>query len=238
MALFESLVERVSGHCFPLQSAGRDTDTVSPFRARARSICERELSRWQAGNGGTPSSVHAKIVGEYWRIGAGINGRDGATEYIDPAGRRFRPPWSAAFVSYVYRLAGAGTHFLYHQAHVHYVVLALNNTLIGIGGRGFYARDPAGYRPQIGDLIVEQRGGEPLALADLVRRYGGQSPPNGLFIPMHADIVVDIWPQRSRLRTIGGNIIGGNVAERIWNLDERGQLRPVRSLICVLEARL
>ncbi len=137
-------------------------------------------------------------VGEYWWLGL----PDGAPEQRwtgkhDARGQVFPPEddgryaWSAAFISYVMRIAGAGPLFPYAAAHSVYIDLATS-------GRGRYAiaaQDPAIYAPVPGDLVcLGRKQARDIQFADL---------PAGEF-PSHCDIVIDSQP--GELTVIGGNV--------------------------------
>ena len=146
---------------------------------------EREEGLWQR-------------VGEYWWIGqdpdsleVGWTGKHDGTGRVFPASQDGNYAWSAAFISYVMRIAGAGTRFPYAESHSTYINLAAagaNNWL--------RAYPPQDYAPAPGDLICEGRGrSAALRFADL---------PTGSPFPSHCDIVVGIAP--GTLSVIGGNV--------------------------------
>lgn len=101
------------------------------------------------------------------------------------------PAWSAAFISYVMRAAGAGAGFPYTPLHADYINAAAR-------GEGVLsAQPPAAYAPQPGDLICYgRRGAQAMQFADL---------PTGRFFG-HCDIVVQATP--GQVAVIGGNVSG------------------------------
>ncbi len=136
-------------------------------------------------------------VGEYWWLGLNAGQRDARwTGEHDAAGRVFPPDqdgryaWSAAFVSYVMRIAGAGGGFPYAAAHHIYINAARR------GDRGILlvAERPEEYAAQPGDLICMSRTAIPLRYDDL---------PAGRF-PAHCDIVVA--REDAALDVVGGNV--------------------------------
>ena len=135
-------------------------------------------------------------VGEYWWLGVPANqqeaawtGKHDATGGVFPASDDERFAWSAAFVGYVMRIAGAGARFPYADAHHVYIDAAF-----GHAGWAVTAEPPDSYAPLPGDLICASRGREPLRFADL---------PAGRF-PAHCDIVTAVAP--GVLDVIGGNV--------------------------------
>ncbi|MFN4282162.1 MAG: DUF2272 domain-containing protein [Alphaproteobacteria bacterium] len=156
-------------------------------------------------------------VGEYWWLG--LDGGQAGQAYTglhDEQGRRFAPErdgayaWSAAFVSYVMRMAGAGRRFPYAAAHADYV----NAAARGAPGIVLRAEDPAVYAPQAGDLVCVVRAATPaMRYADLpAARFWG-----------HCDIVVG--HDGMRLDVVGGNV-GDAVALRRLALLDDGRLAP------------
>lgn len=137
-------------------------------------------------------------VGEYWWIGQDPGEREVSwTGMHDEAGTIFEAghdgsfAWSAAFISYVMRIAGAGPDFPYSPNHSTYINAAVLGTSKLL--RAYAPRDIA---PALGDLICTGRDGSAgLRFADL--------PTAGAF-PAHCDIVVGIAP--GMLSVVGGNV--------------------------------
>ncbi len=141
-------------------------------------------------------------VGEYWWLGVNPNDREAAwTGKHDENGIEFpanedgRYAWSAAFVSYVMRIAGAGPRFPYSPTHSDYIDVAREMSLGQTSGWAVAAERPDAYAPRPGDLICMGRGrAGALRYDDL---------PAGRF-PAHCDIVVQAAP--GQLSVIGGNV--------------------------------
>ncbi|MGD0433994.1 MAG: DUF2272 domain-containing protein [Acetobacteraceae bacterium] len=152
---------------------------------------EREPGLWQR-------------VGEYWWLGLNRNAPEaGWTGKHDAQGKVFPPEddgdyaWSAAFISYVMRIAGAAEAFPYAADHAVYINAAKRMTMGTDHGWLMTAERPEAYAPVPGDLICHGRG----RAASL--RYD-DLPTEQLF-PSHCDIVVDT-SQPGVLRVIGGNV--------------------------------
>jgi hypothetical protein len=99
-------------------------------------------------------------VGEYWWLGLNADQRARArTGKHDEYGRVFAPDndspyaWSAVFVSYVMRMAGAGLGFPYSAAHFDYINEARRASLGQVPARRVWAERIEDYGPQLGDLI-------------------------------------------------------------------------------------
>jgi hypothetical protein len=145
---------------------------------------EREEGLWQR-------------VGLYWWLGldpswpqSGWTGIHDENGQIFPADRDGFFAWSAAFISYVMRLAGAGSSFPYSENHADYI----NAAAAHAPGVALEAERVEVYAPQRGDLICLWRGAQPVTFDQL---------PTGRF-PGHCDIVIDLKP--GQLDVIGGNV--------------------------------
>lgn len=146
---------------------------------------------------------HWQRIGEYWWLGQNSNRREAAwTGMHDENGSEFDLrredyfAWSAAFISYVMRTAGAGPRFPYASSHYVYINIAAHMTQGSTSGWAIYAERPESYAPRVGDLICASRDRRPLKYRQLpVRRFPG-----------HCDIVVAKAP--GQLSVIGGNVAG------------------------------
>lgn len=137
-------------------------------------------------------------VGEYWWLGLDLSTPDASwTGKHDARGRVFPPErdeafaWSAAFVSYVMRMAGAG--FPYSASHDAYIHAALR----GDPAWAIAAERPEAYAPRPGDLICAGREES----ADL----GFDDLPSTPAFEGHCDIVVATGGPEG-LAAIGGNV--------------------------------
>jgi hypothetical protein len=147
-------------------------------------------------------------VGEYWRVGMNPNLPQARwTGKHDEHGNEFPPEedekyaWSAAFICYVMRTAGAANAFPYAPDHAAYINAAKRSTLGIDHGWLVSAESPDAYAPVPGDLICHGRDqAASLRYVDL--------PTTGSF-PSHCDIVVE----SAKAGVIG--VIGGNVADTV-----------------------
>jgi hypothetical protein len=160
-------------------------------------------------------------VGEYWWTAmdsstrfASWTGKHDETGAEFPASADSHYPWSAAFISYVMRIAGAGEHFPYSAAHADYINAAREVSLGQASGIALSAERPDAYAPQPGDLICLGRGvSRGLTFDDL---------PTASF-PGHCDIVVAATP--GELTVIGGNVDDA-VTEKHVPTTPNGMLAP------------
>jgi hypothetical protein len=140
-------------------------------------------------------------VGEYWWLGLplgspdqGFTGMHTQNGQVFPVSQDGNYAWSAAFVDYVMRMAGAGRRFPYSPTHADYINAARQNAAGGSPTPAITAERPESYAPQPGDLICMSRSKQPVRFDDL---------PAGRF-PGHCDIVVE--PHPGLLDVVGGNV--------------------------------
>ena len=142
-------------------------------------------------------------VGEYWWLGmdadrpeAAWTGKHDAFGYEFPASQDGLYAWSAAFVSYVMRSAGAGGRFPYSPSHATYINIARQQSLGQTGGWLVSAEAPDAYAPLPGDIVCAGR--------DTAARLRFDSLPTSGGFPAHCAIVVAIDP--GQITIIGGNV--------------------------------
>jgi hypothetical protein len=143
-------------------------------------------------------------VGEYWWLGMNRDAPEVAwTGKHDGDGHVFPPEndgdfaWSAAFISYVFRIAGAGAAFPYAADHAVYMNAAKRMALGTDHQWLVTAERPEHYAPVLGDLICHGRGRAASLRFDHL--------PTPALFPAHCDIVVD-RPEPGIISVIGGNI--------------------------------
>lgn len=141
-------------------------------------------------------------VGDYWWHSQDAGTRQGGwTSRYDEYGREYGgigPAWSAAFVSYVMRTAGAGTRFAYAPLHAEYINAAAR-------GEGVVrAERPDAYAPQEGDLICTGRASS--------RGIRFEDLPAPSFYG-HCDIVVSRGI--GQVQVVGGNVSAGVTLKNI-----------------------
>jgi len=150
-------------------------------------------------------------VGEYWWLGMNAGSRESrwtgkhdAAGRVFPADRDGHYAWSAAFVSYVMRIAGAGARFPYSDAHATYIDIAKEMTDGTATGWLIAAAAPDAYAPEPGDLIcLGRESAARLTYADL---------PAGRF-PAHCDIVTATPPPGDPAPAL--TVVGGNVDDAV-----------------------
>jgi hypothetical protein len=174
------------------------------------------INRWKNGRGRETVEPFRGFVREYWtELSPGFAGREN-----DPANN----PWSAAFISYIFKKSGAlKKQFPFAAAHHTYIRRGDKNFLAGDLDADLVAFLPHEMQPEIGDLIVYWRG----------RQQSLRNLPAGGF-KSHTDIVV-----RKRGKTIvtmGGNV-RNNVGRKVLTLEATGHLSPRSNLMGILKVR-
>lgn len=153
-------------------------------------MAEREPGLWQR-------------VGLYWWLGMNAGTRESRwTGKHDAEGRIFpasvdgRYAWSAAFISYVMRLAGAGQKFPYAPDHASYINYAARAAEGKIRNPLLIAENPTRYAPELGDILCFPRGG--------AARMTFASLPSASSFPAHCAIMVLQGP--GEIAVVGGNV--------------------------------
>ena len=165
------------------------------YRQTEATMGERQQGLWQR-------------IGEYWWEGMNAGapeshwtGKHDAQGKIFPIAVNGQYAWSAAFISYIMRIAGAGPNFPYAADHATYINYAAHPA----PGHLLIAENPATYAPQPGDLACFPRGAaRNLSFADLPTSYN---------FPSHCSIVVAV--SAGNIDVIGGNVDDAVVLEHV-----------------------
>lgn len=145
-----------------------------------------------------------KRVGDYWREGVHNDTLDGRDHGV---------PWSAAFISWVMRTAGAGDRFIYSPQHSVYIYRAIRDLLRKRTEAGYWCYRLNEWKPRPGDIVCWARQ----AGVDYDHQNGGDYRG-------HCDIVVEVG--QDAVDVIGGNV-GDSVTKRPLALNTAGFLQPV-----------
>jgi hypothetical protein len=139
-------------------------------------------------------------------------------------------PWSAVFVSWCVKQAGATPlQFRFAQAHSRFVHWAIANADSGTGD--FRGRDVAAYAPKLGDLLQNNRSGNSYDFAFARTHKAYES---------HSAVVIEVGSDTKGkyLRTIGGNE-SDSVGLKEVRLSASGKvLNPSGVYISVIETLL
>ncbi len=185
-----------------LWGGGVEQPGSPPYVQSEATMAERQQGLWQR-------------VGEYWWEGMNADepdsrwtGKHDASGKIFPVAANGSYAWSAAFISYVMRIAGAGPDFPYAPDHATYINEAARPYR---PGKLLVAENPATYAPRLGDLVCFPRGGaRHLTFADL---------PRAASFPAHCGIVTSV--AAGEVDLIGGNVEDAVMMEPVA-VDARG----------------
>ena len=180
----------------PSSSAGPGTASLpSPLslavRMNAVALAVQEWNRWKQGKTKESDPKMRPVIEDYWRTGVGY--KPSKPNWWSAV------PWSAAFISWLMRKAGAGKHFKYSGGHSYYTAAAKQNALQN--NSNMFKAFPIGkVTPRVGDLVCKSRAGSGAT-------YENIKPG----MTTHCDLVTSVEP--NRLLTIGGNL-DNSVAQR------------------------
>lgn len=139
-------------------------------------------------------------------------------------------PWSAVFVSWCVKRAGAtAAQFMFSPQHSQFVNWAIANAKAGTGV--FMGRDVAQYAPKMGDILQNNQGHG---------AYTFQYAATHRSYPSHSAIVMEVGVdgKGNYLRTIGGNE-SDSVGMKEVRLDADGLVKNAGGLyISVIETLL
>jgi hypothetical protein len=192
-----------------------DSPAPSAFPARACSIASEEWKAFgeqtydlvghttHAGHKEGEDGFYQKI-GNYWIEGTNTHGIDG---------RDHDQAWSATFISWVMRRAGALDRFRYSTLHATYISQAIRDFLQKREQAGYWAVRLSEQKPSVGDLVCWARQSG----VDYDHQLGGNYAG-------HSDLVVAV--EGGRVMVIGGNV-GDSVTQRPLALDPEGFILPV-----------
>lgn len=174
---------------------------ISRVAQKAISIAQSEYEEWNKDGKKrkeSDSSMYDNIK-DYWQEGA---------ETFWSKSKMINEAWSAAFISYVMKRAGAGINFKYSPSHSVYIRDAIKNKKEG-------NKNPfKGYRPEEkkvekGDLVcyARQKGVD----YDTTSRYAS-----------HCDLIVDI--KDGNAIGVGGNV-SNSVSKTDYEIDKEGKIK-------------
>jgi hypothetical protein len=222
-------VQQALGVVGPMQ-VQEPPSTVSDF---AQAVCKLALAEWDSfGKQEYDVTGHAirighkegeegyyQRVGLYWRDGVGRPGVDGRNHDI---------PWSAAFISWIMRGAGARSRFHYSGQHSTYISQAIRDFLQGNLSAGYWCWRLNDLNQNVGDILCWSRQ----AGIDYDHQNGG-------VYDGHCDIVVEVGT--SWVTVIGGNV-GDSVTRRPIALNMAGFVLPAiqgsESLFAIMQNRI
>lgn len=159
-----------------------------PLNDRVVRVAEGERLFWQDGQRTELQNVVSTRLQKYWKA---VN-LNYTLDQLRDADFQSDHPWSAAFVSWVMKKAGAGDDFRYAAAHWRYVAAAKENrNTANDNPFKAYRSDERGVEPA--DIVIKRRGTSTATYENI---------ENGHMT--HGDIVVSV--ANGEAKTIGGNV--------------------------------
>jgi hypothetical protein len=150
----------------------------------------------------------------------------GRPDITDPSAE----PWSAAFISFVMKTAGAApTDFPISQNHARYILAGLANRMRNRMNAPIVYFDRNEMAPKVGDLVGLSRTAQVRNRADLERLLPDT------FFPSHTDLVVALSP--GRIQTIGGNL-SDSIRTTNIRTDSQGRIDPSDQHFFVLQLNI
>jgi len=162
----------------------------SNFKKKIVKLANDELKKWQGKKEGNNTTIQE--LRNYWKQGAGVTASD--NYYINNA-------WSAAFISWIMKTAGAGDKFKYSARHSEYIQAAKQNRKNNV--KTFQAFRKNEQPVKVGDLICYPR------------QAGVTYDTPGNYYA-HCDLITEI--KNGTAVTIGGNV-SDTVKKSTYNLD-------------------
>ena len=151
------------------------------MKERMMQIAKDEMIFWKNGLIKEGAATHRQRLADYWRAAGIMNW---------PMQRMIDEPWSAAFISYVVKKAGAGSDFKYGPSHTVFWQAAKKNRSEN-NQNPFKAYRINEGKPAPGDIIM--RG-----------RQAGITYDTSGYFKSHSDIVISVTPDQALV--IGGNL--------------------------------
>lgn len=173
------------GPYIPPATPAPSTGSGQTLRSRIAQIAVQERQRWRQGAAKECDSSMRAVLEDYWRTGVGWV--PSQSNYCSSVA------WSAAFISWVMRQAGAGSAFRYSSGHTDYVGAAKQNRLAN-NSNPFKAYRISEVAPRVGDLVCMERSNSGVTYDNVDQGFRSS----------HCDIVVAVNP--GSITTIGGNL--------------------------------
>jgi peptidoglycan hydrolase-like protein with peptidoglycan-binding domain len=184
------------------------------LRDRLAAIATAEWEAWQRGRLEENNPAVFERLVQYW-MGAGYARSEAENRArLSQGGRDPAGYWSAAFISWCVRQAGAtSSQFSFAGAHSTFIAEAYQNR-VQRNSKPFKAYSTSEAAPRVGDIIGYARELDvPNTVATVVRDTSGY----------HTDIVVAIDAAASRITVIGGNL-SDSVSAGVRNISTKGYL--------------
>lgn len=186
----------------PPATPAPSTGSGQALRNKIVQIAVQERQRWRQGSIKECDPAIRSVLEDYWRTGVGWV--PSQSNYCSSVA------WSAAFISWVMRKAGAGSAFRYSSGHTDYVGAAKQNRLAN-NNNPFKAYRISEVAPRPGDLVCLERSNSGVTYDNVDQGFRSS----------HCDIVVAVQP--GSITTIGGNL-SDSVGQNPVTTDANGRV--------------
>jgi peptidoglycan hydrolase-like protein with peptidoglycan-binding domain len=187
--------------------------SIKVLRENIVRIAREEAARWKDGGIRQTDPQVTAVLQDYWKAGPGLSF---TVAQIRSKAFQATHPWSAAFISWVMRKAGAGKAFKYSGLHSVYISAAKANRIAG-NANPFKAYRLSEVAPRVGDLVCCKRAAGSKVTYDSIRAG----------MKTHCDIVVAVKP--GAITVIGGNVDQSVKHRRTVPTDHLGRVsQPAR----------
>lgn len=195
----EKTLNKYTGQTPPVTVPSAPTTPLTGIRARIVHLANQEWNKWNQGAIKETDASIQTLLKDYWVSGTG---------YLEGYSKNLA--WSATFISWVMRKAGAGSSFKYSTTHTTFTFYAKENRLQN-NSNPFKAYRINERKPEPGDIVVRNRNGSSFS-------YENVQPHT---TPSHSDIVVSV--KSGYIEVIGGNV-SQSVSRKRINLDSNGYI--------------
>jgi hypothetical protein len=179
------------------------------FKKNLVEIATGEWDFFEKGKGQETTNGFWQRVVRYWKEGVNIHHIDTP----DEVGDGIKNPWSAAFISWIMKEAGAADKFKRDASHSVYIHDAVQKRKNRVVNAPFVAFKVDEVTPEVGDLVCAPRASS----ADFVKY---DTPPH---YASHCDLVVAKRP--NEIDMIGGNV-NNSVSKTTIELNTEGKVIP------------
>jgi len=188
-------------------------NNLSNFKRKVLNQSNLEADKWLDYD--ETSSNTSPLIQDYWDRGANANY---TLDQIEDVAWQNSHPWSAAYISWVMKVSGAGRHFLYSQRHADYVRDSIDQRELNPKAK-FKGYRISEEKPEITDIVCR-------------RRLSSQATYDNVPVnaTLHCDIVTKV--NKTDVEVIGGNI-DNKVKRGNLSLDTLGYLNEANYFIII-----
>ena len=193
-------------------------NSMSKFKRKVLFQSNTESKKWEDFNETDPAT--SEIIQDYWDRGVNL---DYSISEIENYEWQSTHPWSAAFISWVMKVSGAGRHFLYSETHADYVIDAIEEKELNSKAK-FKGYRIMEVKPEVTDIVCKRRLG---STADYAYGEDHTVLNNS---PLHCDIVTKV--NKNDIEVVGGNV-NNKVDKANLSLDDKGYLNQTDYFVLI-----